>query len=289
MKKIAVVVLVLIACMMVLTGCNSKLFATPDEDEFVEKFLESIEAGDYTKHQDSFIDEVKNDKGFIQGIESIDEYFDGEIKSIKKTGVYFRTKTSGGNTTYSRELQYRVITTQNDYIVGMVTVSTDGEVYKTALFNINYASEVLGKIIDFNDFDINQLLLLVFAGLCGAFVIFAIVMCAKSHVRLKGLWILLIILVQTGITITRLPMRYSFNFHLFATQISSLRKFANGGTILTVMIPLGAILFVILRKALERRAIEYRAKKEYEKQTASEDAVQEQIQQPPTKIDEDDF
>lgn len=287
MRKIAVVVIVLIACMMALTGCNSKLFATPDEDEFVEKFLESVEEGDYTKYQDSFIDEVKNDEGFIQGIQSIDEYFDGEIKDIKKTGVYFRSTTSGGNTTYSRELQYRVITTQNDYIVGLVTVSSDGEVYKAALFNINYASDVLGKIIDFDDIDIVQLLLLVFTGLCGAFVIFAIVLCAKSKVRQKGLWIPLIILIQTGITLTRLPMRYGFNFHLFATQISSLRKFAGGGTILTVMIPLGAILFVILRKKLERRAIEYRSRKEYEKQAAEQAALPEHEQS--TEQNEDEF
>lgn len=287
MRKIVLVVLVLITCMMVLTGCNS-LFATPDEDEFVRNFLESIDEGDYTKYEDSFIDEVKNDVAFEQGIKSIDDFFEGEIKDIRKTGVYYRTTKSGSNTTFSREIQYKVVTSENDYVVNMVTVSYDGEVYKAARFNVNYASDVYGKIIDFDDFDIVQLLLLVFSGLCVAFVIFAIVLCAKSKVRLKGLWIPLIILIQTGITITKLPMRYGFNFHLFATKISSLRKFTNGGTILTVMIPLGAILFVILKKKLERRAIEYRARKEYEKQLAAQNMLPEQHEQP-MQQNEDDF
>lgn len=288
MRKILIVVLVLVACMMVLTGCNSRLLATPDEDEFVRNFLESIEEGDYEKYKDSFIDEIKDEEVFDQGIKSIDDLLEGEIKDVKKTGVYFRTTKSGGRTTYTRELQYRVVTTQDDYIVSMATVSSDGEVYKTAVFNINYASEVTGQIIDSDDFDIVQLLLLVFTGLCVVFVIFAIVLCAKSKVKLKGLWIPLIILIQTGVTITRMPMQFSFNFHLFATQISNLRKFSNGGTILTVMIPLGAILFVILRKKLERRAVEYRARKEYEKQLAAQNKLPEQYEQP-TKQNEDDF
>jgi len=290
MRKIFIVIVLVLCCVLMLAGCNSKMFATPDEDAFTREFLESAERGDYAEHYDDVIG-FGSEAEFVETMKGLDDYFNGEIVELKKTGVYFKKQTSNGEIISSKEIQYEIQTTENKYTVGMVFVSEDEVEYKVYFFSIIYTSELAGNgaIIDFEDFDIVQLLLLVFSVLCFAFIIFAIVLCAKSKVRLKGLWIPLIILLQSGVSITNFPEQHAFNVHIFATTMSMLRKFLNGGTILTVMVPLGAILFVALRKKLEARAFEYRQRQEYERQLKLSEQAEAQppAEQKPQEKDED--
>lgn len=252
-----VLIVVLVSAILLLSACGA--LASPEEDAFVEEFLNSIEHGDYSAHYDDFIKFGSEDE-FTQSMKQLDDYYNGEIIKLRKTGIYVRSQTQNGQTTHSKEIAYQVETLEDTYIVNMVTVSEDGEEYLIYSLNIIESSELAGNgaIINFEDFDVVQLLLLVFSVLCIGFMIFAIVLCAKSKVRLKGLWIPIIALIQTGVSITAFPNLSKFNFLFFTTNISSLRKFLDGGTILTVLVPVGAILFVALRKHLIKKANEYR-------------------------------
>jgi hypothetical protein len=270
MRKILIVVVLVVASAFLLTGC-ADIIKTPQEDEFVEEWLASVENGDYAKYYGG-IAGVSTEEEYVEAMKGLDDYYNGDIVDIKKTSAYIKTYTQNGQTTYSKELQYQIETTQDDYTLAIVFVSEDGVEYKPYYYNIIYSSELKGNgaVINFDDFDIVQLLLLILSVLSFGFMVFSIVLCAKSKVRLKGLWIPIIVIVQSGFTISRFPESFSFNINFIATTISSLRKFLNGGTILTVMLPIGAILFVILRKTLIRRAQEYRERKAFIEQQAAE-------------------
>ena len=166
-----------------------------------------------------------------------------------------------------------------------VFVSEDGETYSLYNYHIIESSELAGNgaLINFKDFDVVQLLLLILSALCIGFMIFAIVLCAKSKVRLKGLWIPIIVLIQAGIVITLFPNITEFKFLFLSTNISSLRKFLNGGTILTLLVPAGAILFVAMRKFLIKKAAEYRDKQAH---LAEQQAMQQEPDQTPPPQDE---
>jgi len=286
MRKILVAVVLLMVSILILAGCVDAI-KTPDEDAFVEEWLTSVENGDYAKQYNDVIS-FGTEEEYIESMKELDDYYNGDILDVKKTGVYVRMNTQNGETVYSKELQYQIETTQEDYTLSIIFVSEDGTEYKAYYYNIIYSSELEGNgaIINFKDFDIRQLLLLILSVISFGFVIFVVVLCAKSKVRLKGLWIPVIILVQSGFTISRFPDSFNFNVNIIATTISSLRKFLNGGTILTIMLPLGAILFVILRKTLIRKAIEYREQRELEQQAALNEDNNQPIELPQEDIEE---
>lgn len=261
MRKIWLLILVL--CVLFLAACNPVAHInTPEQDKMMTEILESVKQGGYDNIRSYFVDEISG-ADFKRGMESIGAYVKGDVENIEKAGYYVRGRLDNGRTVQSQEFTYRVVTTKDQYLVTMFLVSTNGKDFKingiNAILESEYASN--GAVIDFNNFDIRQLLLLIYSVLCIGFVIFAIVVCAKSKIRLKALWIILIILLQTGVSIKSFAYQFSFNFHLFLTNISSLRKYLDGRTVLTVLVPLGAILFLALRKRLIAGAERYNMKK----------------------------
>lgn len=257
MRKIWLLILVL--CVLLLAACNPLAnIKTPEQDKMMTEILKSVKQGDYDNIRSYFVDEISGED-FQPGMKSIGVYVKGDIENIEKAGYYVRGRLENGRKIQSQELTYRVVTTEDQFLVTMFLVSTDGKDYKisgiNAILESEYASD--GAVIDFNNFDIRQLLLLIYSALCIGFVIFTIVVCAKSKIRLKALWIIIIILLQTGVSIKSSAYEFRFNFHLFFTNISSLRKYLDGGTVLTVLVPLGAILFLALRKRLIAGAERY--------------------------------
>ena len=261
-KRKIVLIVLLVSSVLALSACG--VLASPQEDAFVEEFLNSVEQGDYSAYYDDVVGFGTSEE-YVESNKQLDAYYHGDFLKLRKTGIYVRTQMNNGQTIHSKEIAYQIETTQTNYTMNTVFVSEDGETYLLYTYNIIESSELAGNgaIINFNDFDIMQLLLLIFSALCIGFIIFAIVLCAKSKVRLKGLWIPIIVLIQAGFSITVFPNLYRFNFLFFSTNISSLRKFLDGGTILTVLVPIGAILFVAMRKYLIKKTAEYRDKQAY--------------------------
>jgi hypothetical protein len=89
-------------------------------------------------------------------------------------------------------------------------------------------------------------------------MIIAIVICAKSRVRKKGLWIPLIVLLHTGFSLTLSPQGVYFNLWILQLNLTSLQKFIDGTQVYSLLVPLGAILFLCLKKRLEWEAEQHR-------------------------------
>ena len=85
-----------------------------------------------------------------------------------------------------------------------------------------------------------------------AFVIWMVVDCSRRKIRLKALWLVLIILGAVILTLTvgsGFNLRFNIGLHL---RLSSLICYGDGSTELSLVIPLGAIVYCIMRKKLTK-------------------------------------
>ena len=85
------------------------------------------------------------------------------------------------------------------------------------------------------------------------FVLWAFVDCCCRKIRTKLLWLLLIALaaVVFHVTVSGGMLNFRFNAGIYLA-VSSLLRYGDGSHQLQLVIPLGAILYVCLRKRLER-------------------------------------
>ena len=141
MRKILIVVVSMIVSAFLLTGCGL-MAAASEYDELIENVLSSINEGDYTKYQDSFLDEVADSDDFIPALKQIDEYIDGDITEFKKTGFYTNTSVLNGKTEISTDLTYSVVTTEDEYILEVTMYSEDKQVaQKIMYFSVSMAED----------------------------------------------------------------------------------------------------------------------------------------------------
>ena len=141
MRKIYIVVVLVVISVFLLTGCGL-MAAASEYDELIENVLYSINEGDYTEYQDSFLDEVADSDDFIPALKQIDEYIDGDITEFKKTGFYTNTSVLNGKTEISTDLTYSVVTTKDEYVLEVTMYSEDkNEEQKIMYFSVSMAED----------------------------------------------------------------------------------------------------------------------------------------------------
>lgn len=254
---ILILVTILTSCKMLEKTIDN--IETPEGDKSLEILIGCLESHEYSELEDVFLfDGTKQE--FESGIKSIDKFYDGEMISYKKVGYHVNSNTMGGETTNKIDYTYEVETTEDVYYVSIVMIGNKSNMYINGI-NINTKSaaqaEVTPSWVGSNSW---QIIILVYSVLCIMFIIYAIVSCAKSKVRLKWLWIIGI-LVQCGISITIATNNFRFNVHVVYLGISRYLIYKNGAFVLTIVFPLVAFLFVILRKHLIKKAEIYCSKK----------------------------
>lgn len=87
------------------------------------------------------------------------------------------------------------------------------------------------------------------------FVLWAFVDCCRRKIRKKPLWLLLValgaVLINVTISGSAINFRYNVGIHL---TVSTLLRYGDGSYQLRLLIPLGAILYLSLRRQLEKPA-----------------------------------
>jgi hypothetical protein len=226
--------------------------------------------------------DVISEQGIEQMITGVSEYIEGTVTDYQKTGWYINKSLNNGVQTTTQDLSYNVATDYDNYVVSMRLLQTGENDWKVIGFNVIRAEQLKGNgaVINFEDFDVVQLLMLVLSAAELALMIIAIVVCAKSKVRRKALWIVLIVLLHTGVSLTLSPSGFHFNLWILNVSLSSLQKFIDGTRVFNVLVPLGAILFLCLKKKLEWRAEHHRMMQQYRQDsvlptTPSEDPSEE--------------
>lgn len=267
MKKTILLMTILVLCICILSGCTENILnsiETKQEDSQMVQLFNSFEDCDYSlvKEIMPVVSSIEQEESFI----IISDYIDGHVDDYKKIGYHYKTFIDNGIKTGYTQIVYKVDTEDMIYVVTLVLQQHEDSDAAISGFNVitfkEYQSN--GAVLNFDNFDIVQLLLLVFSAACFGLVVYALVVCIKSKIRSKALWIIIILLLYTGGSITYMPPSFSFKVLFIAFDISSLRKYLDGSSILTIIVPIGAILFLCLKKRLINATRKY-----YEKQSAS--------------------
>lgn len=86
------------------------------------------------------------------------------------------------------------------------------------------------------------------------FIIVALIDCCRRKIKLKALWIILIIIgvLALGLTISSTGVKFNFNL-IWATSYNAIVRYGSGEVTLRVLIPWGALLYFILRRNLIKK------------------------------------
>ena len=252
-RKFIIMFLVVVA----LCGCNPNDFLrntmnrmAPDDDEaFAKEYLSALRAGDLKTVADQL------DPQFIKlGIKSNLT----QIAAVLDHGEPLFLELVGCNVLSTPEKKRSSLTYQyqfsNAWVLAAVTIDTVGGRKTVFGVTVNPIPKSLGELNAFtlSGKGIQHYVLLVLAVIVPVFIIWTLVLCARTKIRKKWLWIIFIL-----VGIAKLNLNWTtgqMGFQLLAFQIPGAGMAKMGlyaPWILTVSVPLGAILFLIMRRKLQ--------------------------------------
>ena len=224
----------------------------PDDDEALAKeCLSALRAGDFET-----VAEQLDPQFVTPGIESnltrVAAMLDhGEPLSVELVGcnVFSTPGKKRSHLTY----QYQFT---NAWALAAITIDTAGGTKRVFGVNVNPIPKSLGELNAFtlSGKSIKQYFVLILAAVVPIFIIWIVVLCARTKMRRKWLWIIFILLgiiqVKLNWTTGQIGVQ-PLSFQLFGAGAAKMGLYAPW--ILTVSFPLGAILFLVKRKRLEAR------------------------------------
>lgn len=236
---------------LVLFGCSYDtaldLFEPKEESAFAKEFLEYIRSGDIETarqhiHEKSITQDINN------SLRKLTSYFPtGELVEIKTIGVnVFNTADSWqANLTYQYEFEH-------EWVVAVVSLYRKNDKLSVLGVTVDRIPESLETMYAFTlgGKSPGHYFILVLALLIPAFVISSLIRCVRTPIKKrKWLWIVFILLGFVDVSLNWTTGEYMTN--LFSLHLLGAAAFSSGPYapwIITVSIPLGAIIFRFRRK-----------------------------------------
>lgn len=248
-KKLLLLSIVIVMALLSFSGC---MFLKDNEmDALLSEALNAVQAEDYDKLASMLSKGAREQlNGSVVPFENMHETFHGTVKNYMALGRNIQSDSyHGGPRVLTKAFRYTVTTSEGTYEV-LLTVVSSAEDSGITQFQITprSASFVSSIFPQFNS--AGSWLMLVFSLLVLIFRIVTTVSAVKSNIKMKPLWIVLIWIAQSGFCITSTPNRFHFSIQLINAFFSGFQSLAGGGFSLTVLLPVGAILYWILRKKL---------------------------------------
>ncbi|HZE13719.1 MAG TPA: hypothetical protein VE086_08180 [Chthoniobacterales bacterium] len=249
-------------CGLLLNGCLDgkeliRKFAPKEDDEFARLFIERIRTARYEEAQ-PMLEPTVAQKAGADGLVRLHQIVDhGEPISVELIGAnvgYLRpwdksAASRQANLTY--QLQFR-----DAWVVATMVVQNNdkGRQLVSAFFQpLPDSLEVLNRFTLKNK-SIHHYLFFAAVICVPLFILFVLIVCIRSRVRFRWLWIVFIVLgfVQFRLNWTTGAWDVQpASINLFGA--SFMRGSSYAPWILTVSIPLGAALFLVLRSRLPRK------------------------------------
>ena len=257
MRKWIVCVLLLFGIMLL--SCCQALLVDTETDELMIEALDTIQNGKKESFFALYWDDVlpMGDSQRTDLFKQMREYYIGEVVSWKKTSQ----NRSKDLTTQAEMITcvYQVITDNDEYRVQAVRKVSDE---KSLLYALNIArnEEYLaatvpkGYLKDISDFSGLQWGLLIENVLAYAIIILTIVRCALDKIKIKALYIIMVLL-QMMLTLT-VSNGINFNFMVTPLGFAQHLIYPTGETVSSIMLPVGAIIYWSIRKNLIRKKAE---------------------------------
>ena len=248
-KRLALLALVA-ALVLSLAGCSvPELEDDPAIRSDTDAFLEALTAGDGDGAYAVLYSGIPRTE-FDAAFDGMHTYVEG-VADYTLEPIYYHYTTKDGTETI--QMTYRMTAGGRNFIV--TALKTEG---LAGLSGVHMAPEeqtslhytgTPGRMAGAN---LVQWAVLVLGVLAWVFVIWMVVDCSRRKIRLKALWLVLIILGAVILTLTvdgDFRMGFNIGLHL---RLSSLICYGDGSMELSLVIPLGAIVYFFRRKKLTK-------------------------------------
>ena len=249
MKKGVCLMLAVFLCLALLSGCAGVTIQDdPSIRANVDVFLDAILAEDKDAAYGALCKEIGPEE-FRTAYTEIRECLK-DVDTYELTPIQYNYTAKNG--TESIYLTYHMVTNDGAFLVsaasaegyeGLVTLYVTPE-EKTALTYTGTPGHMQGA-------NTLQWTVLVIGFLSWAFVLWMCVDCCRRKIKRKILWVLLILLAGVIVTLsisgTGVNLRFNIGIYL---QISALMRYGNGATQLSLVIPVGAVIYLFNRKKL---------------------------------------
>lgn len=248
--------LVVIVIGLLLAGCDQKAllqkFVPKDDDAFARRFLDAIRTGDYTAADQMLVASLRGPKS-ENGLRELNHVLaHGEPVSVEIIGCNLFTNSSSQGTVRTTNLSYQ-FHFPDSWAAGNIAVGHQSGA--TSIVDSHFQSipdslEVLNRFTWSGKSVVHYL---VFAA-CIAIpllILVALIVCIRSRVRRKWLWIIFILLGFVQFRFDWSSGHFDvqpISFALFGA--SAFRPSSYAPWILGFAIPVGAIFFLALRRRL---------------------------------------
>jgi len=252
MKRIVSVLLTSLLILLLLPGCEALQIQDPPViragvDSFINAVMENDPNDAYSAFHKS-LPRAQFNSAFPQ---IRDLLMDVEEYSLLPIHLHHSSRSDGKSITH---ITYRMDTNCGTFIV--IASAADN---KDGLLNLQLTPEEQTTLVHtgspghMEGASVVQWTVLVLGFAVWGFVLWAFVDCCRRKIRTKPLWLLLIALAAVVFHVTASGKMLNFRFNAgIYLAVSSLLRYGDGSHQLQLVIPLGAILYVCLRKRLER-------------------------------------
>jgi len=156
----------------------------------------------------------------------------------------------------SSTASYKMTTSSGTYIVDVQIISPQEDLssfHITPYEKTDYYS--VGTVSNMSDASVFQWIMLFSNIVIIGFALFAFVDCCRQKIKLKALWLIIIIFgfLTVGATIAATSLKFNFNIGWFFAYNSYI-TYGGGTNVIRFMLPVGAIIYFILKNSMIQKA-----------------------------------
>ncbi len=259
MKKFrkSFVVMIVLVLILLLSGCKAFVGAFENEElrGHTDVMLNAILMNDADAGY-SLVKDVCNRSDFDPAFKEMCKMLDG-VKSyeLKLLSIYQKSSYVNGESLKTIDSVYEMNTDGARYVVSVQMSSKAEKLYffnlapyeQTNLYYTGVITNMKGASILQWGFLLSNLLVI-------ALTVFALIDCCRHKIKLKPLWIVIILLGAFSIGATISATSFHINFGLiWFTAYSAFVRYGGGQVLLRFVIPWGAPLYFILRHWLIKK------------------------------------
>lgn len=262
MKKRLNVILYIIISVIILMGCADKyeMFKNEKIDNNLEQMISCIKNQDVESAYALLYPDAISEAEFETGFTELVSTYKGDSYTYQLSGINTKiNKINSNESTKTVECRYKIDTEQDSYVVNIVYLEDEGGAgfynfsMQTYEQYIAYNTPT-GKLPFFTGFNTVQWILLLLSFVFIAFTILTLINCIKSKIKMKPLWIILILIIYIWVYLTiDLDGNMKTGFQVSLISYSRLLLYPSGAVQFYFGLPLGSILYWILKKSLIKK------------------------------------
>ena len=256
MKKfrIATALLIIVFLVVLCVGCSPDLskYENTDVRLQTEAMLDAMIANDPSSAYVLTPEGAFTEKDFTEAFGDLRQML-GNSDSYELHLLYTQVNTSYTNTGNSKHIRatYDMKCDAGRFIVD---VATDENLEIITFYITPYEKTdyyLTGTLNTMHEANAAQWVFILLNVLVLGFTVFAIVDCCRQKIRKKALWILLLVFgfITVGFTLSATAMRINFNLG-WLSAYTALILYGSGAMVIRFMLPVGAIVYFIVRKSL---------------------------------------